>query len=126
MNDQKFFICKHCGNFAGLIDDHKVPMICCGDPMTELIPNTVDAALEKHVPVYEISDDGILTVNVGSVPHPMTPEHRIEFIYIQTQKGGQRRGLQNDPSAKFCFIEDPPLAVFAYCNLHGLWKTTIK
>lgn len=126
MNEQKFFKCNHCGNLIGLINNGGVPMICCGEPMEELIPNTVDAATEKHLP--EISVNGRLVhVKIGSVAHPMTEEHHISFIYLQTANGGQRRSLKIDTqaTAMFAVLEDQPLEVFAYCNLHGLWKTTV-
>lgn len=123
MSKQRFFRCKHCGNFVGLIDDAGVPMICCGEPMEELIPNTVEASTEKHIPDVSVSD-GIIHVKIGSVPHPMTEEHHIEFIYLQTEHGGQRRALCVDKPAQasFAVVDDKPLEVFAYCNIHGLWK----
>jgi len=121
---QKFYICKHCGNIIGLINNAGVPLICCGEEMTELVPNTTDAAVEKHVPVIKV-DVNIVTVNIGSVPHPMTEEHHISWVYIQTEKGGQRKTLEpNDkPTLEFSLTKDDKLEmVFAYCNLHGLWK----
>lgn len=123
MKEQKFFRCKHCGNLVGMIDDGGVPMICCGEPMQELLPNTVEAATEKHIP--EVSAHGRLVhAKVGSVPHPMTEEHHISFIYLQTENGGQKRALEvgSEAQAMFAVIEDEPVQVFAYCNLHGLWK----
>ena len=125
--NQKFFICKHCGNLIGLIDNKNIPMSCCGEKMTELLPNTVDASNEKHVPEVKVSEGGI-SVQVGSVPHPMTEEHYIQFIYVETENGGQRKCLKagDNPNADFCFVNDKPIAVYEYCNLHGLWKTEIK
>jgi len=121
-----FFICKHCGNLAGLIIKSGVPMVCCGDKMTELVPNTVEASTEKHLPEVKVSGDNV-SVQVGSVPHPMEAEHFIGFIYLQTEKGGQRKTLKagDEPKAEFAVKDDKPLAVYAYCNLHGLWKTDI-
>jgi len=126
MQNQKFFRCKHCGNFLGLINNAGVPMICCGEPMEELKPNTVDAAKEKHIPDVTLLNN-ILSVKVGSVMHPSTDEHHIEFIYLQTKNGGQRKSLEvgKDPVAKFAVVEDVPLAVYAYCNLHGLWEVVL-
>lgn len=101
-------------------------MICCGDPMEELCPNTAEAATEKHIP--EVSMNGRLVhAKVGSVPHPMTEEHHIEFIYLQTENGGQRRCLKvgSIAHAMFAVLEDKPLEVYAYCNLHGLWKVEV-
>jgi len=111
---------------VGLIEDKGVPLICCGEQMEELIPNTVDAATEKHVPMVTKTETGI-AVQVGSVPHPMEEAHYIEFIYVQTEHGGQRKALKPgmEPKHDFCFINDKPTAVFEYCNLHGLWKTEL-
>ena len=136
---QRFFICKHCGNLIGLIDDKGVPMVCCGENMEELTPNTVEASVEKHLPAVTVSGacdcgcDGdcgcdSLAVQVGSVPHPMEEAHHISFVYVETERGGQRKCLKvgEAPALTFSFAEDKPLAVYAYCNLHGLWKTEIK
>jgi len=124
---QKFYICKHCGNMAGLIKDEGVPMVCCGDEMTELVPNTVEASVEKHLPAVTVTGDAI-TVAVGGVPHPMEKTHNIPFVYVETERGGQRKCLKvgEEPKLSFAFADDKPIAVFAYCNLHGLWKTEIK
>lgn len=126
MKEQKFFRCSHCGNLVGLINNAGVPLICCGEPMEELIPNTVEAASEKHIP--EVSSHGRLVhAKVGSVPHPMTEEHHIEFVYLQTERGGQRRSFTPPEAAEAMFVldNDKPLEVFAYCNLHGLWKADV-
>ena len=124
--NQKFFICKHCGNMVGLIDDRAVPMVCCGEKMTELMPNTVEASTEKHLPVVTVSGDSI-SVKVGSAPHPMEAAHHIVFVYVQTERGGQRKCFKvgEEPKLAFSFQDDKPVAVYAYCNLHGLWKTAI-
>ncbi len=81
-NEQKFFICKHCGNLVGMINNAGVPIKCCGEPMVELIANTTDAATEKHIPVVEKQDSKII-VNVGSTMHPMTKEHSISCVFLQ-------------------------------------------
>ncbi len=121
--EHKFYRCRHCGNLVGLIENAGVPMICCGEPMEELKPNTVDAAQEKHVPVVT-KQGNELRVNVGEVLHPMEEKHFIQWVYLQTKRGGQRKGFDpgDNPEAVFCVIDDEPVAVFAYCNLHGLWK----
>ena len=123
---QKFFICEKCGNLIGLIDNKAVPMVCCGEEMTELVPNTVEASVEKHLPEVIVSGDTI-TVKVGSAPHPMEEEHYIPFVYVETEHGGQRKALSpgDEPEVSFSFLNDKPLAVYAYCNLHGLWKTEL-
>ena len=122
-----FFICEHCGNLIGLIINSGVPMMCCGEKMKEIVPNTVEASTEKHLPVAALSNDKI-NVKVGSVPHPMEDGHHISFVYVETQKGGQRKNLKtgDTPELNFTFTDDKPIAVYAYCNLHGLWKTDVK
>ena len=100
------------------------PVVCCGKPMEEIIPGTTDASLEKHVPVYEVKDN-IVTVCVGSAAHPMLPEHYIEWVSLKTKFGNQRKALKpgDEPKVTFAMVEgDEVEAVFAYCNLHGLWK----
>ncbi len=126
MRDQKFYVCRNCGNLVGMIDG-KVPMICCGEVMEELKANTVDASSEKHLPVYEW-DNNVLKVTVGSAIHPMEESHNIAWVYVQTKKGGQRKGLEvgKEPVVSFVFDDDEPVAIFAYCNLHGLWKTIVE
>ena len=111
----------------GLIHDAGVPMICCGQKMETLVPNTTEAAGEKHLPFVNL-EDGSVYVRIGEITHPMTEEHYIQWIYLETENGGQRRGFKpgDTPEANFCTGEDKPVAVYAYCNLHGLWKTEIK
>ena len=123
---QRFFICNHCGNMIGLIKDKGVPMVCCGEEMAELVPNTVEASTEKHLPSVTVTGDSI-SVQVGSVAHPMEEEHHIAFVYVETERGGQRKCLKvgEEPKLTFSFKDDKPTAVFAYCNLHGLWKTEV-
>lgn len=121
----KFYKCRHCGNIIQKIVDSKVPVVCCGEPMEELIPNTVDASTEKHVPVVTRLDECTIKVSVGSVPHPMTEEHHISFIYVETESGGIRVNLKDSPEAVICTCNSKPIAVYEYCNLHGLWKTEL-
>ena len=120
----KFFKCEHCGNIIGMVNDSGVPVVCCGEKVKELVPNTEDAAQEKHVPVCE-QKGNILEVTVGSVEHPMLEEHHIQWIAIETDKGRQRKTLNagDAPKASFALLDgEKVLAVYAYCNLHGLWK----
>ena len=126
MKETKFFICEHCGNIVTKIWDKKVPLFCCGQKMTELVPGTVDASLEKHIPVPAVEGNTV-TVEVGSVAHPMIEEHYIMWIYLQTDKGGQFKYLNpgDAPKAVFALSDEKPEAVYAYCNLHGLWKAEI-
>jgi superoxide reductase len=103
-----------------------VPLVCCGENMEELTPNTVDASYEKHVPAVTVDGDRV-TVKIGSAPHPMLEEHYIMWVYLQTEKGGQRKCLKpgEAPEAVFTLTGDKPVAAFEYCNLHGLWKADI-
>ena len=121
----KFYKCNHCGNIIVKTVDSGVPVVCCGEKMVELVPNTVDASQEKHVPVVTRIDDCRIKVEVGSVPHPMTDEHHIAFIYVETENGGVQISLKDKPEAVFCTCNDRPVAVYEYCNLHGLWKTEL-
>lgn len=125
--EQKFYVCKHCGNLVGMLHDAGVPLVCCGEKMAELEANTTDAAQEKHVPVVTAKGNEV-TVNVGSVAHPMTGEHHIAWVYLQTSEGGHRKCPPQDgaPEVKFALLQgEKPIAAFAYCNLHGLWKTNL-
>ena len=126
MTSPKFAICRHCGNQIELIHDTSVPVICCGEPMDVLTPNTVEASGEKHLPVVSV-EDGVVTVNVGAVDHPMVDVHYIEWIYLQTENGGFRKDLKPEdaPHVTFHLGDDKPIAVYAYCNLHGLWMTKV-
>jgi superoxide reductase len=127
MADERFFICKKCGNMVGVLYNSGAPMSCCGQEMEALRPNSIDASQEKHVPVVKVAES-IVSVAVGSVEHPMTKEHHIEWIYLQTAHGGQRRILTPDdkPAATFALTDgDKAVAVYAYCNLHGLWVTKL-
>lgn len=122
--EQRFFICEHCGNIVAMVKDTGVPVMCCGQKMTEIIPGTTDAAVEKHVPVYQVEGD-VVKVQVGAVDHPMLPEHFIQWVSIQTRQGNQRKALKPGGEPKVCFAlceGDEVEAVYAYCNLHGLWK----
>lgn len=121
----RFFKCDHCGNQIEMIKDKGVPVMCCGQKMTELVAGTSDGAVEKHVPVFSV-DGNIVTVTVGSVEHPMVEAHYIEWIVVETVNGSQRKMLkpEDKPSAKFALTDgDSVVAVYAYCNLHGLWET---
>ncbi len=127
MKNNKFYICEHCGNLVGTIQNSGVPMMCCGQKMTELIPGTAEASLEKHVPVVTVENNTV-KVDIGSVAHPMAEEHHIAWVYLETENGGQRKTLRvgDVPIVRFLLAEgDTPVAVYAYCNLHGLWKTLL-
>ncbi len=120
----KFYVCSVCGNIITKINDSSVPVSCCGKPMKELVAGSVEAAVEKHVPVYTMDENKVF-VMVGDVEHPMQPEHYIEWIAIETESGFQMKYLSagEKPAASFCMGRtDTLIAVYAYCNLHGLWK----
>ena len=120
----KFYLCEHCGNLITFVHNTGVPVMCCGQKMTELVPGTTDAAVEKHVPVIQ-AEGGQVTVTVGAVEHPMLPEHYIQWIALETQQGCQLKYLKpgEKPQAVFALAEgDSVVAAYAYCNLHGLWK----
>ncbi len=126
MVKEKFYTCRYCGNLIGMLHNAGIPMMCCGQKMELLVPNTTEAAGEKHLPVVTV-EDGTIYVNVGEVSHPMAGAHHIEWLYIETENGGQHRIIHSGdaPEAAFCIGEDRPIAVYAYCNLHGLWMTEI-
>ncbi len=122
--EMKFYICEHCGNMIAMVKDSGVPVMCCGQKMKEIVPGTTDAAVEKHVPVWEVRDNKVF-VTVGAAEHPMLPEHYIEWIAVHTRQGNQRKTLQPGEAPRACFAlceGDEVLAVYAYCNLHSLWK----
>lgn len=125
--EQKFYICRHCGNIIAMVKNSGVSVMCCGEKMTEIIPGTTDASVEKHVPIYVVEGTTVI-VTVGADEHPMLPEHHIEWISIQTKFGNQRRVLNpgENPTVAFALCEgDEVEAVYAYCNLHSLWKAQI-
>ena len=120
----RYFRCDKCGNLVESVHSSGVPMVCCGEKMRELVPGSVDAAVEKHVPVVSV-EGSVVRVHVGSVTHPMTEEHLIEWIALETNRGVQRKTLSagEAPEAVFALAEgEQAVAAYAYCNLHGLWK----
>lgn len=121
----KFYKCETCGNVVVKLVDSKVPVMCCGKKMEELVPNTVDASGEKHLPVVTMLDDKRMKVEVGSVAHPMETEHHIAFIYVEFENGGIKVDLKDKPETIVYLGDEKPLAVYEYCNLHGLWKTEL-
>jgi len=119
----KFHFCSHCGNVVMYMFSSGVPVVCCGEEMKALVPGTVDASREKHVPVIDVQGS-VVTVKVGSVPHPSEEKHYIPFIVLETSAGYQVRQLKpgQDPQAAFALgQEERPVAAYEYCNLHGLW-----
>ena len=121
----KFYKCDKCGNILTFEKNPGCPAKCCGELMRELVPGTTDGAKEKHVPVCEVEGNKV-TVCVGSVAHPMTEAHLIEFIYLVTKNGYvMKKALtpEDEPKAVFTLNDgDEVETVYEYCNLHGLWK----
>ena len=121
----KFYKCEICGKIVAMVKETPVDTMCCGQTMRELVPGTTDGATEKHVPVYTLEGNTV-KVKVGSVEHPMTDAHHIEWIAIETENGNQRKELKpgDKPEATFALVpRDKVKSVYEYCNLHGLWKT---
>ena len=128
MKEQKFFICKECGELVGIIENEEAKLSCGKNPMVELKPNTVDAAKEKHVPVATVFGNTV-TVKIGSVLHPMEKEHHIDWVYLQVNNGGQRKNIKDNKEAAVVFElceGEKAVKVFAYCNKHGLWSSDVK
>lgn len=124
----KFYACETCKTVIEVISNDKQEYSCCGVKLKKLVPNTSEGAQEKHLPVVE-QNGNTITVKVGSVLHPMTEEHSIEWVYLETKKGCQRVYLCADakPQATFTLAEDDaPIAAYAFCNLHGFWKVDIE
>ncbi len=124
---KKFYICKVCGNLVEVLEEGGGELVCCKQPMVGLVANTVEASFEKHIPVVSVND-GVVNVKVGSVEHPMTEEHYISWIYLKYDNGSQRAILLPGmkPEVSFCLLEKKDIEVYAYCNIHGLWKAYIK
>ena len=126
MKNSRFYVCPVCGNIIEMVNDSGVKPMCCGKPMMELVPNTVEASGEKHKPEVSVKD-GVVSVNVGSIDHPMEEVHWIEWVQLNTDKGSQRKFLKPGEAPKVSFLLDgeKPLGVYAYCNIHGLWLTEL-
>ncbi len=124
----KFYRCNVCGNIILKIVDSDVQPSCCGKEMEELIPKTKEEGMEFHLPVINRVDNSVVRVEIGSKPHPMTPQHCIQWIYLETKRGGQFIKLTPDckPTVEFCTCIDEPIAIYEYCNVHGLWKTILQ
>lgn len=125
--ESKFHICRHCGNLVGLIHDAGVPLMCCGTEMEALIPNTAETGSEKHLPLIS-QEENQIHVQVGAVSHPMSQDHSIQWVYLLTNQGGQRKNLcpGKAPEVTFSLCGDTPIAAYAFCNQHGLWMASIE
>ena len=124
---QRYYKCETCGKIVAVVKDSAVPVMCCGQAMKEMIPGTTDAAVEKHVPAVSVEGNKVV-VNVGEVAHPMIDAHYIEWVSIETNLGSQMKVLAPDMEPAVCFSlcdNEKVEAVYAYCNLHGLWKKEV-
>lgn len=126
MKEVKFYVCEKCGNIVEKHENSGVPLVCCGQKMSDLVPGTVEASREKHIPVISVDGD-LVTVTVGSVLHPMAEEHFIGWVYLETDKGIQKKYLEigREPSVTFALKDERAIAAYAWCNLHGLWKAEV-
>lgn len=126
-NERIFLTCESCGNIVGMIEVAVGIMECCGQVMSRIAANTVDAAKEKHLPVAKLGGSKLM-VEVGSIPHPMDEKHHITWIAIAQGRMTQRFTLENtgSPTATFHGVENDEISVYAYCNLHGLWRTDVN
>lgn len=122
MKDVKFYYCEICGNLTYLLDEGEGEMICCGEPMKLLTAGTTDAATEKHVP-YLKRDGNHLEAVIGEVEHPMLEKHYITWIAAVQGDRVIFQHLSPGDEPKACFeLQDGPVEVYEFCNLHGLWK----
>ncbi len=123
----KFYKCEGCGKIAVLFRESACPTKCCGEPMIEVVPGTVDAAREKHIPDVTV-EGNLVKVKVGSVEHPMLAAHYIEWIILETNQGFQKKDLKPEMKPEVCFAlaeGEIPVAAYESCNLHGIWKADI-
>lgn len=121
------YLCEHCKNVAIKLVDKGIPLVCCGEKMTALVPMQSDGALEKHLPVLAFDED-TLAVTVGEVLHPMLENHYINFVVVELVDGYLIKHLSpaSQPVAKINVKKDDVVAVYEYCNLHGLYKVDVK
>ena len=126
MNKLRFFKCNKCEEVIVKLIDKDAKLSCCGEEMKEILANTVDASLEKHMPVVNVNN-GFVEVKVGSVLHPMEEAHYINFIAVETENGYSVVTLtpNQSPEAKIYVGKNKVIAVYEYCSLHGLWKVEI-
>lgn len=124
----QFYKCSHCKNVIAFAHNSGVPVICCGEKMQEIVSNSTEASLEKHIPTVQIKGN-LVHVEIGEETHPMVKEHYIEWIVLETKNGLQYKKLNPDDEPKANFYissNDNVLCAMAYCNIHGLWAKEIK
>lgn len=127
MSKTSFYVCSNCGNIVMFLEEGCGDVMCCHSPLEPVEPNTVDASQEKHIPVAELNGDEV-TVKVGSLEHPMVEEHYIKWIFVISEDRIQKARLSpgQEPKARFSILGNGDLDIYEYCNIHGLWKTTVK
>ena len=129
--NKKFYLCNICKNLVDLINDGGGTLVCCGEEMELLINNTVDADYEKHIPAIDVKHENnrkVLEIKIGDVIHPMEENHYIDFIYIEYINGGTliKLDITKDPILTWDITDENVLAVYAYCNLHGMWAKNLE
>ncbi len=117
----KIFKCEKCGNIVELLEDNKGVLTCCGEVMVEVLPNTVDAAVEKHVPFTQVEDD-VVYITIGEVDHPMTDEHYITWVAAVYDDSVLKYVFKPGETPEAVFDYEKGMVIYSYCNLHGLWK----
>lgn len=121
---KKFLVCKNCGNLVEVIEGKDIPIICCGNNMEHIVPNTVEASIEKHKPVVNL-ENGCAHIIVGSTIHPMEENHYIKWIYVETNIRSLRYNFKHGDKPEILVNLDENekiINVYAFCNLHGLWS----
>lgn len=126
--NMRFYRCPICGNVVQKMVDSGVSLVCCGQPMEELPVKVKETGNEKHLPFLSSVKDNVLVVEIGEKPHPMEEDHYIQWIFLETEEGGQFVHLKPNvpPRATFCCKKCHPVALYAYCNVHGLWGVDLK
>lgn len=122
-----FYQCLSCGNIVFMVEDSGMTPVCCGEQMMKLEPKSKDNGTEKHLPYVTWLDDCTLRVNIGSVDHPMEDGHHIVFVCLEMKDGVELRRVEGKRKAKVDFkcCREEAVAVYAWCNIHGLWKTSL-
>ena len=116
--------CEVCGNIVEVLFEGVGELVCCGQPMKLMLENSIEASYEKHIPVGA-REGSVITVKVGSAPHPMTEEHYIQWIEILVGNKAYREFLKPGLNPQASFNIDAgteTVTLRSYCNLHGLWK----
>ncbi|MBO7675684.1 MAG: desulfoferrodoxin [Atopobiaceae bacterium] len=123
MAEVTFYRCEKCGNLVAVVQKGTCVPQCCGQPMTKLEAGSTDAATEKHVPAVTRAN-GVVSVQVGDVEHPMLDAHFIQWVALATTDRVEIHYLHpgDKPATEFACADDQAITVYEYCNLHGLWK----